>query len=105
MNDTEDADDLRAEYDFSSARRGRYAGRFYVEPGTPVGTTVVLRKAFETHRLQPGDVGRIVATLGAEGFDLEFDITGREQPVRLTVRPGDIRLPAATEILHVRKTG
>jgi hypothetical protein len=36
-------DDMLPEYDLSISVKGRYAGRFYVDPATPVGTTVVLR--------------------------------------------------------------
>jgi hypothetical protein len=95
-------DDMAPEYDFSSGVKGRYAGRFYVDPATPPGTTVVLRRAIPEHHLQPGDVGQL---LGAADEMLAVEFTfGNREPVRVNVRPGDLRLLEPDEILHARST-
>jgi hypothetical protein len=95
-------DDMAPEYDFSRGVKGRYAGRFYVDPATPPGTTVVLRRSIPEHHLQPGDAGQL---LGAADESLAVEFTfGSLEPVRVNVRPGDLRLLDPDEVLHVRRT-
>jgi hypothetical protein len=65
-------DDLAPEYDFSRGVKGRYAGRFYVDPATPPGTTVVVRHSIPEHDLQPGDAGQL---LGAADKMLAVEFT------------------------------
>jgi hypothetical protein len=96
-------DDMAPEYDFSRGVRGRYAGRFYVDPATPPGTTVVLRHAIPEHQLQPGDAGQLLGAVD-EMLAVEFMLGSRE-PVRANVRPGDLRLLEHDEVLHARRTG
>lgn len=90
------------EYDFSGAERGRYAGRFYVDPATPTGTHVVLRRSLDEHSLQEGDVGRVVDTSDMT-LQVEFMIGPGNDSVLVTLNPGDLRLPGDGEVLHVRK--
>jgi hypothetical protein len=95
-------DDMAPEYDFSRGVKGRYAGRFYVDPATPAGTTVVLRHSIPEHHLQPGDAGQL---LGAADKMLAVEFTfGAREPVRVIVRPGDLRLLEPDEVLHTRRT-
>lgn len=104
MNKAHNSDDMAAEYDFSGATRGRYAGRFYVDPATPPGTTVVLRRPVPEHRLLEGDVGRVLAESDT-GLRVEFMFGARGTRVVVDVAPGDLRLPGESEVLHVRETG
>lgn len=83
---------MAREYDFSNATRGRYAGRFYVDPATPPGTTVVLRRAVAEHRLLKGDVGRVLAASDT-GLRVEFTFGVRGTRVVVDLAPGDLRLP------------
>lgn len=93
---------MAPEYDFSAGERGRYAGRFYVDPETPEGTAVVLRRAIQDHSLEAGDVGRIVGKTSDPSFQVEFSFG--EETLRLTLRPGDLRLLGQHEVLHARRT-
>jgi hypothetical protein len=77
-------DDMAPEYDFSNGVKGRYAGRFCVDPATPPGTTVVLRHAIPEHHLQPGDAGQLLGAAD-EVLAVEFTI-GKREPVRVSVR-------------------
>lgn len=96
------ADDMAPEYDFSRGVKGRYAGRFYVDPATPPGTTVVLRHAIPEHHLQPGDAGQLLGAVD-EMLAVEFRF-GHREPVRVNLRLGDLRLLQPDEILHTRRT-
>jgi hypothetical protein len=98
MND----DDMATEYDFSKGARGRYAGRFYVDPATPPGTTVILRRALPEHDLQEGDAGRLLAAESDSALRIEFGSGG--DAFQLVLRPGDLRLLGSDEILHARRT-
>lgn len=95
---------MAPEYDFSEAERGRYAGRTYVDPGTPAGTHVVLRKAVPGQDLEKGDVGRIVGAEPDGALEVEFRFASNAERVVITLAPGDLRLPADSEILHIRET-
>lgn len=95
---------MAPEYDFSEAERGRYAGRTYVHPATPAGTHVVLRKAVPGQGLEKGDVGRIVGAQPDGALEVEFGFASNAGRVVVTLAPGNLRLPAASEILHVRET-
>lgn len=92
------------EYDFSDAQRGRYAGRTYVDPDTPVGTHVVLRGSVPEHELEKGDVGRILGTDSESDLKVEFRFASDADSVVVTLGPGDLRLPTESEVLHVRET-
>jgi hypothetical protein len=95
-------DDMAPEYDFSRGVKGLYAGRFYVDPATPPGTTVVLRRSIPEHHLQPGDSGHL---MGAADELLAVEFTfGNREPVRVNVRPGDLRLLDPDEVLHATRT-
>lgn len=96
-------DGLLPEYDFSDATRGRYAGRFFVAPGTAVGTTVVLRRDVSEHGLCEGDAGRISAPYQEpHGFEVEFAFGSSEAAVKISLAPGDLRLLRDDEVLHAR---
>lgn len=94
---------MASEYDFSDAERGRYSGRAYVDPSVPAGTQVVLRKALPEHRLEKGDVGRVVESTDA-GLKIEFRFGAAGGGIRIDLAPGDLRLPSDNEVLHVRET-
>ncbi len=103
MSNDRNANEMAAEYDFSGAQRGRYAGRFYVDPDTPVGTHVVLRRPLAEHRLQQGDVGQIVRV--SEGsIEVDFVVGAGDDSVRVMLDPGVLRLLRRSEVLHVRET-
>ncbi len=102
MNRRDDPD-TAPEYDFSNATRGRYAGRFYVDPATPAGTVVVLRRPVAEHRLQEGDVGRVVSA-SESALRVEFSFGSGGTSVLVDLKPGDLRLPGDSEVLHVRET-
>jgi hypothetical protein len=95
---------MAPEYDFSGAERGRYAGRFYIDPETPENTTVVLRRPVPEHRLQAGDVGRITGATPGPGFLVTFQFGMGDSAVEIPLAPGDLRLPQVHEVLHVRLT-
>jgi hypothetical protein len=97
-------DDMLPEYDLSHSVKGRYAGRFYVDPATPAGTTVVLRRAVPDHGLQPGDVGRLIGSEDRSSLQVEFEVGANRPSIRLVVRPGDLRLLRPDEVLHTRNT-
>lgn len=102
---SEDAEprEMAPEYDFSAAERGRYAGRAYVDPSTPAGTQVVLRRPLPEHGLEKGDVGRIVESAGP-GLTIQFRIGAADEGIVVDLAPGDLRLPTESEVLHVRET-
>jgi hypothetical protein len=105
MKKHDEPDGLLPEYDFSDARRGRYAGRFFVAPGTAVGTTVVLRRDVSEHGLREGDAGRISAPYQEpNGFEVEFAFGSSEATVNVLLAPGDLRFLRDDEVLHVRAT-
>jgi hypothetical protein len=47
-------------------------------------------------------VGRIVGKTFAPSFEVEFSVG--EATLRLTLRPGDLRLLGQHEVLHARRT-
>jgi len=102
MSTDRNADDMAGEYDFTGADRGRYAGRFYVDPDTPVGTHVVLRRPLPEHRLRQGDVGQIVR-VSEDRIEVDFAVAARDDSVRVMLDPGVLRLPRRSEVLHVRE--
>lgn len=104
MSKEPDPDTMPSEYDFSRAERGRYAGRTYVDPGTPVGTHVVLRKDVLDYELEEGDVGRLLGTQSESELKVEFRFASDAKSVVVTLAPGDLRLPTESEVLHVRET-
>jgi len=104
MKKGHERDEMRSEYDFSDAVRGRYAGRFYLDPQTAEGSMVVLRRSVPEHGLYEGDVGTIVHPYREDrGFVVEFVFGSGEPAAVLTLQPADLRLLEATEILHARR--
>lgn len=104
MNKEPESGPMASEYDFSEAERGRYAGRTYVDPATPAGTHVVLRRPIPDQGLEKGDVGRVVATGSGSELSVEFRFASEGESVVVTLAPGDLRLPTDSEVLHVRET-
>lgn len=104
MKKAPESEGIRPEYDFSGATRGRYAGRFYVDPSTPPGRSVVLRRAMPDQGLEQGDVGRIVGAYHEDrGFEVEFTFGSENGSVRVELPPGDLRFMQEREILHTRE--
>jgi hypothetical protein len=98
-----DSAEMRPEYDFAGASRGRYSGRFYVDFDTPTGELVVLRRDLPQHGLREGDVGRLVQTDAAGGrIHVDFGMDAAREATRVHLAPGDLRLRRADEVLHVR---
>ena len=54
------------------AEPGRYAGLTYVDPGTPVGSHVVLRRDVLDYELEEGDAGRGPGTQSESELKVEF---------------------------------
>lgn len=104
MNKDSEAGGMAPEYDFSGAERGRYAGRTYVDPDTPAGAHVVLRRPIPDHDLEKGDVGRIVGKVSESELEVEFRFGSNSESAVMVLAPGDLRLPTASEVLHVRET-
>jgi hypothetical protein len=84
------------------ARNATSPSRCGADPATPPGTTVVLRRPIPEHHLQPGDAGKLLGAAD-ELFKVEFTFGNRE-PVKVNVRPGDLRLLDPDEVLHARRT-
>lgn len=65
---------------------------------------VVLTEDLPEHGLRSGDVGTIVHVHnGGEGFEVEFFRAAGDTITVATVEAADVRLPAANEVLHVRR--
>jgi len=66
--------------------------------------TVVLTRPLPDHGLQIGDVGAIVHIYGEQqAFEVEF-VSGDGKTVAVvTLKPGDVRRLAESEILHARR--
>lgn len=104
MNRRHSTDDIAPEYDFSEAERGRYSGRFYVDPETPAGTAVVLRRSLPEHQLEAGDVGELVGTDPGPLLIVRFSFGSEAGAVEIPLAPGDLRLMTEDEVLHARRT-
>ena len=65
---------------------------------------VVLTRSLPDHGLQVGDVGAIVHVYGEQqAFEVEF-ISGNGRTVAVvTLKPGEVRQLAESEILHARR--
>ena len=65
---------------------------------------MVLLTALPEHGLEKGDVGRIVTTTPGSEFEVEFKFASDAEAVVAVLKPGDLRLPTESEVLHVRET-
>ena len=64
--------------------------------------TVVLSRDLPEHGLRAGDLGAVVEVYGADGVEVEFVRASGHTKALVTLKAGDLRAVAATDMLAVR---
>ena len=64
--------------------------------------SVVLNHDLPEHGLRAGDLGAVVELYGADGVEVEFVRASGQTKALITLKTGDIRSVAASDILSVR---
>ncbi len=64
--------------------------------------TVVLERDFPSHGLKKGDLGAVVEVYEPDGLEVEFVTASGKTTALITVRVGDVRSVADTDLISVR---
>jgi hypothetical protein len=64
--------------------------------------TVVLERNFPSHGLKKGDLGAVVEVYDPDGLEVEFVTASGKTTALITVRVGDVRSAADTDLISVR---
>ncbi|MCZ6760264.1 MAG: DUF4926 domain-containing protein [Gemmatimonadetes bacterium] len=64
--------------------------------------TVVLERNFPSHGLKKGDLGAVVEVYDPDGLEVEFVTASGKTTALITVRVGDVRSVADTDLISVR---
>ena len=64
--------------------------------------TVVLERNFPPHGLKKGDLGAVVEVYEPDGLEVEFVTASGKTTALITVRIGDVRSVADTDLISVR---
>lgn len=64
--------------------------------------TVVLERNFPSHGLKKGDLGAVVDVYEPDGLEVEFVTASGKTTALITVRVGDVRSVADTDLISVR---
>jgi hypothetical protein len=64
--------------------------------------TVVLSRDLPAHGLRVGDLGAVVDTYGDDSLEVELVRASGQTKALLTLKPGDLRVVAASDMLAVR---
>ena len=64
--------------------------------------TVVLERNFPSHGLKRGDLGAVVDVYEPDGLEVEFVTASGKTTALITVRVGDVRSVADTDLISVR---
>lgn len=63
---------------------------------------VVLERNFPSHGLKKGDLGAVVEVYEPDGLEVEFVTASGKTTALITVRVGDVRSVADTDLISVR---